>query len=295
MKLLVNGRIVEEQEAVISVFDHGFLYGMGLFETFRTYGGKPFLLEAHAQRLGGGCRELGIDWSPDPERMEREVAALLRENSLVDAYIRYTVSGGAEALGLPGGSYARPTVVVYIKPLPALPAELYERGRPLQLLRLRRNTPEGGIRLKSFHYMNNILAKRELGEYPWAAAAEGLLLSEQGHVAEGIVSNVFWIREGVCYTPAIETGILPGITRAHVMGLAREQGLKTAEGRYVWDELRSAEEVFLTNSIQEIVPVTTLFETDGEKRTVGDGRIGPGTGRLLGSYRKGCGTGHAAY
>jgi 4-amino-4-deoxychorismate lyase len=287
MKLLWNDRIVNDTEAVISVYDHGFLYGMGLFETFRTYDSVPFLLDKHMRRLSEGCRELGIRYTPNLERVREQLSELLHENKLVDAYVRFTVTAGEGAVGLPSGEYDTPTVIVYMKELPTVSPSLYEQGRPLQRLKLRRNTPEGSVRLKSLHYMNNINAKRELAQYSWSAGAEGLFLDRQEHIAEGIVSNVFFVRGGGLYTPSIETGILPGITREAVLEIAGGiKSLSTETGLYSWEQLKQADEVFLTNSIQELVPVTTLLEEDGSAIRISRGRIGPVTERLLKEYRR---------
>jgi len=263
-----NGRIVPPQEAMISVLDHGFLYGLSLFETFRTYGGRPFLLSRHLTRLASGCRAVGIELPRDAQlaRVERHVAELLQVSGLRDGYVRYTVTAGDAALGLPETAYMTPNVVVYVKPLPPA-APLAARGRALQLLRTRRNSPEGDVRLKSAHYMNNILAKRELGETPSASAshsapAEGLMLNAAGHITEGIVSNVFFVRNGVCCTPAIDTGILPGITRGFVLELAQQADIAVEEGYYTWEDLLEADEVFITNSIQEIVPIYTMYDLE---------------------------------
>lgn len=265
--VLLNGQVIDSHEAVISVFDHGFLYGMGVFETFRTYGGgRPWLLERHAARLAAGCRALGIDYVPDAGRMREGVAALLAANHLADGYIRWSVSaGGAGAVGLPQAAYAAPQEIVYAKALaPDDPA-----GRPGKLLRrlqLRRSSAEGGPnepRLKSFHYMNNILAKRELQAAGAGPGVEGLFLDHRSHVCEGTVSNVFWLSNGVLYTPSVETGALPGITRAYVMEMAEEAGIAVREGGYDFDELARADEAFLTNSVQEIVPIHALEDERG--------------------------------
>ncbi|MBU7320907.1 aminodeoxychorismate lyase [Paenibacillus oleatilyticus] len=288
MKIDLNGNVIEEQKAVVSVYDHGFLYGMGLFETFRTYGGRPFLLEWHLERLAAGCRELDIRYVPDPEGLQARIHRLLEANELTDAYFRFTITAGTDILGLPAEPYKHPTEILYVKALPPVDSSVYNHGKPLQLLESRRNSPEGAIRHKSLHYMNNILAKQELRRYSWAAQAEGLLLDAQGFLSEGIVSNVFFVRGGELHTPAVETGLLPGITRRYVMTMARETGLSVSEGLYRWEELTGADEVFLTNSIQEIVPVTGLFDREGNAHTVGDGTAGPVTAKLLSRYRNAC-------
>jgi len=288
MIIAVNGQLIEEGNAVISAYDHGFLYGIGFFETFRTYAGKPFMLDEHLSRLEQALQELWIDYHPDAGHIRRLVERLLVDNRLTDGYFRLSVSAGEEALGLPAGRYGKPAEILYVKALPAANEALYERGKQLQLLQLTRNTPEGAVRFKSFHYMNNILAKREMSGYPWAAGAEGLFLTADGHVAEGVVSNVFMVRGDVCMTPSIETGILPGITRSCILRLAEQKGFRTEEGFYTWDDLCHADECFVTNSIQEVVPITSIFDKQGAERIVGDGKPGPAARLLLNEYRALC-------
>ncbi|MFD2611519.1 aminodeoxychorismate lyase [Paenibacillus gansuensis] len=263
MILSINGQMYTEKDAVISALDHGFLYGIGLFETFRTYSGEPFALDLHLERMQRGCRELGISWKPDERQLRMQISGMLSASGLEDAYIRYTITAGPDILGLPSGDYSRPTEVIYMKELPP-PAASVRPAKALQLLQLRRNTPEGPVRFKSLHYMNNILAKREVSTYPWAQGSEGLMLTASGHVAEGIVSNLFWVKDEVLYTPSLETGILPGITRAVVIQLAEQAGIQVAEGLYTWNQAAEADEIFLTNSIQELTPVHMLYDTAGK-------------------------------
>ncbi|MHA6481506.1 aminotransferase class IV [Paenibacillus sp. strain BS8-2] len=314
MKVWLNGNVIDGGEAVISVYDHGFLYGLGLFETFRTYEGEPYLLQKHLNRLLAGCTELGIPFVMDAGELRERVQELLVANGLKDGYIRLTVSAGSGELGLPQGDYSRPTVLLLAKALPAVNEDALRRGKELRLLHTRRNSPEGAVRFKSLHYMNNIIAKREmLGLMPSAArdlvsgeqdadhgdaagvnpsasrlpspGAEGLMLSREDWLAEGIVSNLFFLRGGIVRTPAIETGILPGVTRARVLELAREAGYAVEEGLYSWEELLDAEEVWLTNSIQELVPVTKLTDWAGLNREIGLGVAGSVTIRLMEMYR----------
>jgi len=284
MVIALNGKLVPDKEAFVSVFDHGFLYGMGLFETFRTYGGKPFLLAAHLRRMEGACQEIGLDYVPDEARINRLVGDLLAANGLTDAYFRLSVSAGEDALGLSDHPYTRPTEVLYVKPLPSRNAELYRSGRWLQLLRLGRNTPEGSCRFKSFHYMNPILGKRELTRYPWARGAEGLFLDRNGFVAEGLVSNIFWVSGGELLTPSLDTGILPGITREWVLETCRREGMEVREGRFPLQSLLTADEAFLTNSIQEIVPVSGLYDPEGNSYPIGRETPGKVTNRLMAIY-----------
>lgn len=281
-----NGTIKQAEEAVISVYDHGFLYGMGLFETFRTYEGQPYLLERHLKRLADGCHSIGIQYEPDIESFRIWLAALMKSNNLSEAYVRLTVTAGEEELGLPSGDYSKPNQLLLVKPLPIQNSQLYEDGRQLALLETRRNTPEGEIRLKSLHYMNNIVAKRELLQLGAAPGAEGLMLTQEGWLAEGIVSNLFYAREGKIYTPSIDTGILPGVTRSRVIELAWAAGYSIMEGLFTWSELLRAEEVWITGSIQELVPITTLRHLNGHVVEVETGKAGMIFKQLLTAYRE---------
>ncbi|MFC4303132.1 aminodeoxychorismate lyase [Cohnella boryungensis] len=285
MSILYNGQLMSRNEAVISAFDHGFLYGMGLFETMRTYGGRPWLLEEHAKRLEEGCAMMGIRYAPNPDAMRRRIGELLQANGLSDGYIRWSVSAGEGEIGLPTGAYAAPNEIVYAKGL-ATDDPATRHGKILRLLKLPRSTPEGAHRTKSFHYMNNIAAKRELLESGAPAGTEGLFLNGDGRIVEGLVSNVFWLLNGKLYTPAAETGLLEGITRAYVIQMAEREGIRVEIGCYGWEEIAGADEVFLTNSIQEIVPVTRLEDASGQGGPPG-GRAegGPITSRLMRLYR----------
>ncbi|MCK9859256.1 aminodeoxychorismate lyase [Paenibacillus sp. ATY16] len=286
MKIGLNGTVMESGEAVISVYDHGFLYGMGLFETFRTYGGQPYLLERHMKRLAEGCEAIGIRYKPDLDALRKMIAALLKENGLAEGYIRLTVTAGTGELGLPSGDYEQPTEFMLVKALPPHNESLYSEGKELRLLKTARNTPEGDIRLKSLHYMNNIIAKRELLASDASPAAEGLMLSHEGLLAEGIVSNLFFVQEDTIYTPSTDIGILPGITRQRVIELARGLGYTVREGHYLFEELLASNEVWLTTSIQELVPVTRVTDHHGGSTAVGSGSAGPVLRELLLAYRQ---------
>ncbi len=286
MKIGWNGSVVNADEAVISVYDHGFLYGLGLFETFRTYQGKPYLLDRHLRRLQAGCNDLGIPFHMVESELLDWLQQLFAANQLEDGYVRLTVSAGAGELGLPTGDYERSNALVLVKSLPPSSATIDRHGKELRLLQTKRNTPEGSIRYKSLHYMNNILAKRELLSIydSGSAGVEGLMQSESGWLAEGIVSNLFFVSEGVVRTPAIATGILPGITRERVLELANISGIATEEGYYSWEYLLQADEVWMTNSIQELVPITKLTDTAGHSVIVGQGQAGEITTQLLQAY-----------
>ncbi|SDO62769.1 aminodeoxychorismate lyase [Alkalicoccus daliensis] len=251
MFLYVNGEIKKDKDIHISPYEHGFLYGAGLFETFRTYEGVPFLLTDHMDRLKEGAGELNVKLPSSLETDIREaVPALLKANGWKDGYFRLNISGGAEGVGLPATSYNHPLCILYVKPLPAeMPDE--KKGATLQL---RRNSPEGEVRRKSHHYWNNILAKRELGEQP---GTEGIFLTEAGVVSEGITSNIFFVKNEKLFTPDESCGCLRGITGRFVQHAALALGLEVYEGRFSLKEAQQAEEVFVTNSIQEIIPLSS--------------------------------------
>ena len=174
-----------------------------------------------------------------------------------------------------------------VKPIGDLTFEQWRKGKALQLLQTVRNTPEGPYRFKSLHYMNNIIAKRELlalGEAT-IAGAEGLMLSNKGYIAEGIVSNLFFVKDDKIYTPHLDTGILPGITREFVMQLAKEQGYTVEEGWYTFAQLWEASEIWMTNSIQELIPITTLLDAAGHKKLISEGVAGHYCQQLAAAYR----------
>ncbi|WP_079474382.1 aminodeoxychorismate lyase [Marinococcus halophilus] len=253
MYVYIDGEIKKAGEARLSVFDHGFMYGLGLFETFRVYNGHPFLLNAHMERLEASAEELGIVFRYEREMVKEEIQQLLDANGLHNAYVRYNVSAGPGGLGLQTTPYLDPVTVIYMKPLPAAGAEPIQKDA--LWLQLRRNSPEGRERMKSHHYMNNWLAKQEMKDRP---EAEGIFLNEQGYAAEGVVSNIFWRRGNTLYTPAVDTGILNGITRQFVIQLAHENDYIVEEGYFLPQDIEAAEEMFVTNSIQEIAFVRAL-------------------------------------
>lgn len=285
MYIYINSKLISSEEAVVSVYDHGFLYGLGCFETFRTYGGKVFLLEQHLERLHDGLKDLGIQFRLKTEDILAQIHDLLHVNELCDGYFRLSVSAGAGEIGLPTEDYTKPCSILYIKPLSLPSKQLYERGKALAKLAIPRLETELPVRYKSFHYMSSILAKRELASRNLDHRAEGLFLTKEGLIAEGIVSNLFFVSKGRLCTPSVDTHILPGVTRAFVISLAREQGIPVVEGKFTWGELSVADEIFITSSIQELVPITELIDENGQVYSIG-ASIGQTTKQLLDEYRK---------
>ncbi len=278
MWIYLNTRFVSKEEAKISVFDHGFLYGDGVFETLRAYGGKVLLLSEHIARLEQSAARLHIPMPVKRSRLSAIVAESLELNKLTDAYLRITVSRGLGEIGLDPALCKNPTLVVIAMPFEPYPESFYTDGVSVAVVQTRRNLPEAlPPHVKSLNYLNNILAKMEataLGAY------DAVLLNHQGEVTEGTTSNVFVALGGRLLTPAHDCGILAGITRNLVLQLARELEIPTEETRLTAADLPIADECFLTNTTVEVLPVT---QVDGQK--IGDGRAGEITRRLHASFR----------
>ncbi|WP_215145753.1 aminotransferase class IV [Exiguobacterium qingdaonense] len=240
-----NGSLVERENVSIPIEDHGFLYGMGLFETFRTYDDVPFLFDDHWERLMESLNELWIDFPYTKAEIKTAIQQLCRQNNEPNLYIRLNVSAGVAPLGLYAGRYEAPNVTMIVKPLPKA---IVPQEKQIEPIPFPRSRPEAAFRLKSHHYMNNILGKRVL-ENP---DAEGLFADEDGYVVEGLVSNIFWVgREGGLYTTPLSSGALAGVTRKWVM-----EHFSVVEQPVTFEELYVAKEIWMTNSIQQIAPVT---------------------------------------
>lgn len=247
----IDGEYLDSSQLRISPFDHGFLYGLGFFETFRTYEGEAPFLQEHMKRLEKALQYFHIHM-PYPVEELRTVIKRLNESSDGDGYFRLNVSAGPHDIGLQPTNYTEPTVILFRKPLLERPRGKGKEGIWLETLR---NTAEGVYRFKSHHYGNNVLARFEV---PNLADYEGFFLTEDGFVAEGITSNVFWVKNDILYTPSLETGILGGITRSSVMSLAADLGVTVEEGKYKPWALEQAEECFVTNAVQELVPIERI-------------------------------------
>jgi branched-chain amino acid aminotransferase len=280
MWIYLNNRFVPKDEAVVSVFDHGFLYGDGVFETMRTYHGKVFLLIDHLARLERSASTLRLSLPVSRERLADLVRETLTRNRLQEAYLRVTVSRGPGEIGLDPALCKAPTLVIIAKPFQPYPDSFYTHGVSVMIAKTRRNSPEAiPSHVKSLNYLNNLLAKMEANT---AGAHEALLLNHHGEVTEGTTSNVFTVREGRLRTPALDCGILAGLTRGIILMVARDLGIETEETRLTVKDLYKADECFLTNTTQEVLPVT---QVDG--KMVGDGRPGELTRRLHASFRTG--------
>lgn len=241
-----DGTFYQADELVVSAYDHGFLYGLGFFETFRTYNGKVFLWDAHWNRLCRALSDFRIAIPYEEHELLAAIEALTEANNGVDGYFRLNVSAGVHDIGLQPSDYKKSTVILYRKALQVAPRGTEKSGVWLETVR---NTPESRIRHKSHHYANNVQARFEVESL---AACEGFFLTSEGFVAEGITSNIFWVINGKMYTPSLETGILAGTTREWVMNCS---GFETQEGFFTKEVLEKADEVFITNAIQEIIPI----------------------------------------
>jgi 4-amino-4-deoxychorismate lyase len=250
--IALNGEVFKKEEAKISPFDHGFLYGLGVFETFRTYNGHPFLLNDHLDRLEESLKTLNVEWEADREEILKVIETLCYRNQLENSYIRLNVSAGIGEIGLQVEPYLQPNWIVFQKQLPPMSPLAEKNGK---ILCTRRNTPETPKRLKSHHYLNNIMAKREIGDLK---QTEGIFLTADDAIAEGITSNLFWVRDECLYSPTTETGILNGVTRQYIISLAKALGVEIKVGFFPKEDLFRADEVFFTNSIQEITPLKLL-------------------------------------
>lgn len=247
-----DGRLYRAGELVVSAYDHGFLYGLGFFETFRTYNGKVFLWDAHWNRLCRALSDFRIAMPYEEQELLSAVEALTEANNGQDGYFRLNISAGAHDIGLQPSLYKKPTVILYRKALQMAPRGTAKSAVWLETVR---NSPESGIRHKSHHYANNVHARFEVESL---ASCEGFFLTVEGFIAEGITSNIFWSTNGKLYTPSLETGILAGTTREWVMNCSL---FVVEEGFYVKEVLETADEVFITNAVQEIVPIKQLGTT----------------------------------
>ena len=279
MLVYVNGHFVPKDKASISVFDHGFLYGDGIYETLRAYNGKLFLMSKHLSRLKHSADAISLKLPLPLDKIGEALYETLNVNKLKEAYVRIHVSRGRGEIGLDPALCAAPSMIIIAQPFKDYPDEFYENGVAVSVVAIRRNHPLAiSPVIKSTNFLNNILAKIESLK---TGAYEGIMLNWEGHVAEGTISNIFTVKQGVLYTPDLETGILEGVTRNLVLHLARKDRVATKEIKLKPHDLRSADECFLTNTTVEILPVTRI---DGA--VVGNGKPGPVTTALREAYNR---------
>jgi len=276
--VFVNGEFVGSSRALVSIYDHGFLYGDGAFEGIRVYHGRPFKLKEHVDRLYRSLHAIWIDIPYGPDVFAANVARVVEMNKVTDGYIRVTVTRGV-SLGLdPKNIRGGPTVVISTDKLALYPPTKYEHGLEVVTVATRVANPQVmEPRIKSLgKYLCNIQAKIEANQ---VGAGEGLMLTEDGYVAECTGDNIFFARDGVVHTPSAHLGILEGITRQTVMDLLDEMGIRVVEGTYTRFDLYTAEESFLTGTAAEVIPMVKL-----DDRVIGDGAPGPITKKLIAAF-----------
>ncbi|MFH0878853.1 MAG: branched-chain-amino-acid transaminase [Lentisphaerota bacterium] len=273
----MHDRLVDEKNAKVSVFDHGLLYGDGVFEGIRAYNGRVFMLEDHIDRLFKSAQAITLKIPMDRKALEKAVVQTCKANGLKNGYIRLVVTRGAGTLGLNPYNCKQPQVIIIAAAIQLYPKELYEKGMNIITVGTMRNQAEAvNPRIKSLNYLNNILAKIEAIN---AGVMECIMLNPQGYVAEASGDNVFIVRGDTLLTPPSWCGALEGITRQVVMQLAPEHGLKVKEDVLTRYDLYTADEMFLTGTAAEIISVV-----DVDRRTIGNGKPGPITKKLLRAF-----------
>lgn len=271
----LNGSLIPRDQARISPLDYGFLYGFGLFETMRAYNGRIFRIESHLDRLEYAAGILGLQI--DISELKGAVQDTLVANQLQDARVRITVSAGEGEMVPDPATCTNSTVMITAGNYHPYPEQVYNRGFTTSISSIRRNSGSPLAGLKSTNYMDSLLARREARS---SGFDEAILLNEKGLLAEASMSNIFIVSGGVLLTPGKESGILPGITRDLVLTLASQSGIDTVEQDIELDELVHAEEVFITSSIIEVMPVTGV-----DMKLVGNGKPGPVTRKMMEAYR----------
>jgi branched-chain amino acid aminotransferase len=270
LKIYIGGKLYDKADAKISVYDHGLLYGDGVFEGIRAYSGRVFRLKQHVDRLYDSARSIHLQIPIPREDMASAIVDTVKVNKLTDAYIRVIVTRGAGSLGLDPRKTSDPQVIIIADAISLYPAELYDHGLKIITAGTMRNHPSAlNPRIKSLNYLNNILAKIEGTN---AGCLEALMLNFKGEVAECTGDNIFVVRRGVIVTPPLDAGILEGITRDAVIELAREAGHEVFERTMDRHDVYTADECFLTGTAAEVIPVV---ECDG--RAIGSGKPGPVT------------------
>jgi len=279
LKVYINGELIAKEDAKISVFDHGFLYGDGVFEGIRSYGGKVFKMKEHIDRLYNSAAAIELTIPMSKEEYAAAIEDTLKANNLKDAYIRAVVSRGVGTLGLNPRICEHAAVVIITDTIALYPQELYENGLAVVTASTVRNHPSAlDPRIKSLNYLNNILAKIEALN---TGVMEAIMLNAHGYVTECTGDNIFIVKDGKLKTPPPSAGILEGITRAVVMDLARDAGIEVLEQDLTRYDVFTADECFLTGTAAEIIPVVKV---DG--RRLADGKPGATTQKLLESFRK---------
>lgn len=279
MQIFLNDRLVPKEQAVVSVFDHGLLYGDGVFEGIRIYHGKVFLLTEHIDRLYESAHAIRLQIPLSKQEMTDAVNETVKANQLTDGYIRLVITRGSGSLGLDIRRTSDPQVIIIADSITLYPEEYYENGLKIITASTIRNHPQAlSPRIKSLNYLNNIMAKVEATD---AECLEALMLNHKGEVAECTGDNIFLVKNGIISTPSIDAGVLDGVTRKAVIMLAAEAGYELKECTLTRHDVYVAEEVFLTGTAAEVIPVVGI---DG--REIGEGKPGPVYRDLLTRFRE---------
>ena len=279
MKVFINGKFIDEKKASVSVFDHGLLYGDGVFEGIRAYNGRVFKLQEHVDRLFCSAKAILLKIPMSQKAICDAVLGTCRRNKIRNGYIRLVVTRGSGTLGLDPNRCKKPQVIIIAATIQLYPKKIYERGLEIVTVPTTRNHANAvNPAIKSLNYLNNILAKIEANN---AGCLEAIMLNSQGFVAECTGDNIFILNDKKMQTPSLSSGALHGITRGVVMGLAKEMGIEVAEPNLTRYDLFNAAECFITGTAAEVVPVVKI---DG--RTVGYGRPGKWTAKFIKAYKK---------
>lgn len=277
MKVYISGNLVDEQDAKISVFDHGLLYGDGVFEGIRAYNGRVFLLDEHIDRLYDSAKAIALNIPMTRQEMAQAVVDTCKANNVTDGYIRLVVTRGTGTLGLNPYLCEKAEIIIIAAKIQLYPQELYDNGLKIVTVGTIRNHPEAiNPRIKSLNYLNNVMAKIEAIN---AGCLECLMLNHKGEVAEASGDNVFTVKNGVISTPPSTCGALEGLTRNKVIALARDAGYEVRECVMARYDIYVADEVFLTGTAAEIISVVDI-----DKRPIGDGKPGKVAGELAERY-----------
>jgi branched-chain amino acid aminotransferase len=277
--IYLNGEFVTKENAKVSVYDHGFLYGDGIFEGIRIYDGNVFRLKQHLDRLYDSAKSIDLKIPLSYQEMQDAVIATVRKNGLRSGYIRLVVSRGPGNLGLDPNRCEKPWVIIIVEELSIYPEEAYRNGLRSVSVSTRRNLPDAlNPKIKSLNYLNNILAKIQAN---LAGVGESIMLNAQGYVTEGTGDNIFIVKNGVVYTPPAYVGALEGITRGAIIELCGKLGYPLKEEPFTLHDVYVADEVFFTGTAAEVIAVR---EVDG--RVIGEGKAGPITTHLLQEFRK---------
>jgi branched-chain amino acid aminotransferase len=266
--IYLNNKLVPKNKALISVFDHGFLYGDGIYETLRAYKGVVFKIDEHINRLFRSASLIGLSIPKSPDEIKKAIYKTIKANRLREAFIRITISRGPGPIGLDPELCPKPTFVIVSNPFKEYPRQYYRKGIKIAIVNTRRNFKEAlDPKIKSLNFLNNILANIEAKN---RGAYEAIMLNYKGYIAEGTVTNIFFVKDDVLCTPESDVGILDGITRRVILEIAKELGIKFKEGRFRGEDIYNAQEVFISSTTKEVMPVA---EVDNIKISAGIGKI----------------------